>query len=99
MKAYSTQAGRTYDSWEDLVAEEATGYGVVVMMQAESLKSGKTQTYSRLIGPFADQKKARNKAAAVRRAWKHTKDRDPRIQLLSVAVEPIWPDLRFGTRD
>lgn len=99
MKAYSTQTERTYDSWEDLVAEEANGYGVVVMMQAESLKSGRPQTYSRLIGPFTDQKKARNKAAAVRRAWKRAKDRDPRIQLLGVSVEPIWPDLRFGTRD
>ncbi|UKA48176.1 hypothetical protein LFT48_11910 [Arthrobacter sp. FW305-123] len=39
MKAYSTQTERTYDSWEDLVVEEANGYGVVVMMQAESLKS------------------------------------------------------------
>ncbi|WOC59117.1 hypothetical protein RI444_11190 [Paenarthrobacter sp. AT5] len=99
MKAYSTQTERTHDSWEDLVAEEANGYGVVVMMQAESLKSASPQTYSRLIGPFDDQKKARNKAAAVRRAWKRAKDRDPRIQLLGVSVEPIWPDLRFGTRN
>lgn len=99
MKAYSTQTERTYDSWEDLVSEEANGYGVVVMMQAESLKSGRTQAYSRLIGPFDDQKTARNKAAAVRRAWKLNKNHNPRIQLLGVSVEPIWPDLRFSTRD
>lgn len=99
MKAYNTQTERTYDSWENLVAEEANGYSVVIMMQNTSAKSGRTQRYSRVTGPFADKQKARNKAAAARRAWKRISSRYPRIELLGVAVEPIWPDLRFDIED
>ncbi|MDO4254360.1 MAG: hypothetical protein Q4C81_04320 [Kocuria sp.] len=96
MKAHSTQTDRTYDSWDDLVSEEANGYSVVVMMQSTSAKSGRTQSYARVIGPFADKQKARSKAAAARRAWKRKRDRYPSsVQLLSVSVEPIWDDLRF----
>lgn len=46
-----------------------------------------------------DKQKARNKAAAARRAWKRVSSRYPRIELLGVAVEPIWPDLRFDIED
>lgn len=99
MKAHSTQTKRTYDSWDDLIAEEANWFAVVIMMQSTSTKSGKTQNYSRVIGPFPDKQKARNKAAAVRRAWKRSPDHYQRPELLGVSIEPIWSDLDFGVED
>lgn len=97
MKAHSTN--RTYESWDDLVTAEANGYSVVVMMQRTSAKSGRTQHYSRVFGPFPDRKAARNRAAAARRRWKHAQDRYPDAQLLGVSVECIWADLRFDAGD
>lgn len=99
MKATSTRTRRTYDSWEDLVAAEAAGYSVVVMMQSSSARSGRTQSYARVIGPFPDKRRARNRTAAVRRSFRRDADRRPRVRLLGVSVEPIWTDLRFDADD
>lgn len=95
MKAISTQTGRTYDTWDDLVAAEAAGYAVVVMMQRPSQRSGRTQSYSRVTGPFPDKRKAMNKAVAVRKEFKRWVHRDPQVRLLGVSVQPIWTDLSF----
>jgi hypothetical protein len=99
MKANSTQTDITYDSWDDLVAAEANGYSVLVMMQRTSATSSRTQSYARVIGPFSDKQKARIRAAAVRRAWRRSSSDNPEVVLLGVSVEPIWSDVRFDDLD
>lgn len=90
--AHSNRADTTYPSWEDLLAAEANGFAVVSILETTSQK-GRTRTFVRTVGPFADRKKAQNKAAALRRRWKKLlADRQDPV-LLRVVVEPLWDEL------
>lgn len=64
MKAYSTQTERTYDSWEDLVAEEANGYGVVVLGRSTTKRRPGTRPR-----PFAAPGNAPRTATPVSSCW------------------------------
>ncbi|MGW0881333.1 hypothetical protein [Streptomyces sp. NPDC002671] len=95
MQAYSNTTRQTYPSWEKLLAAEASGFAVVILMRQSKPKTGKTRTFTRTVGPFADQKKARSKAAALRRRFARAIEESPGtdIELISVRVEPLWNDL------
>ncbi|MGE5612716.1 MAG: hypothetical protein ACM3UO_00375 [Bacillota bacterium] len=82
-----------YDNWDELVAAEANGWCVVVMMSRRAKKSGREQFFARVIGPFDTKREAHNQAQAVRREWRKASARheiEPGTHLLSVGVEPAW---------
>jgi hypothetical protein len=94
--AYSPDTGTRYDSWDDLVAAEANGWAVVIMMRETSLKSGRARYYSRAVGPFAVKRLAQNKASSLRARWRReTRERllPSNRELLSVNVEPLWNEI------
>lgn len=95
MKAVSTMTGQEYDSWSELVQAETNGHCIVVMMQRTSQRSGRAQSFARVIGPFPEKKQAMNKAASVRRTFKKRRDQHPGLTLLGVSVEAAWPDIDF----
>ncbi len=94
MQTHSTTTGRMYDSWEELVADEANGFAVVSILQRVSAK-GKTQTFARTTGPFRTQEQAKREAAKLRRQWKKLIEAvsPATTELLAVTVEPLWSKL------
>lgn len=89
MKAHSSTTDRTYDSWDDLVAAEANGYVVVVLLRESHTQL--KRIYARVVGPYTDQKRARNKASTLRKKYRrHAKVETHLPELLGVYVEPAW---------
>lgn len=67
-KAYSTRTGKTYETWDELIAAEAEGHVVVAI-----ITSGKKQ-WPAVFGVFKDRRDAVNKRARLRREWKQNGD-------------------------
>lgn len=93
MKAYSPTTGTTYDSCEELLAEEANGYSVVSILSRTATGSRKIQTYARVLGPFDTKLAAQKDAARLRRRWKLALVDHPYITLVSISIEPIYKEL------
>ena len=93
MEVYSERTGKTYASWDDLVASEASGYVVVGVLAKTGKKSGKLNVYPRVTGPYETRKKALSAAAYRRRCWKKRLAGNPEVSLLGVHVEPVWERL------
>lgn len=93
METYSERTGKTYASWGDLIASEATGYVVVSVLAKVGKKSDKLNVYPRVTGPYETRKKALSAAAYRRRCWKTRLAGNPEVTLLGVHVEPVWEHL------
>lgn len=93
MQAYSSTTDQTYPSWDDLLAVEANGFAVVVIMRTSTLKTGKSRTFARVTGPFADRPAARTEAARKRRKFARVREDYPGTELVAVCVEPLWKSL------
>lgn len=82
----------TYDTYEDMIAEKASGFVVVSVIQKTS-KKGRVNTYTRVQGVYPDREKARSAAQYRRKWWKEQLKWHSDIALLGVHIEPIWKKL------
>ena len=93
--AYSYETRKSYNSWDDLVKAEASGYTVVSILR--ELKSQKP--FARVMGIYGTQKEAKKEANLLRRRWNHIIAKQSSTELLRVTVEPIWHNIRPSKRD
>lgn len=83
MEAYSTETGITYDSWDDLLAAETSGYVVVLV-------SERPKTAPMVVGPFSTQVDARRAQIRLQRRGK----REEAPYNVRTHVRPLWRDDR-----
>ncbi|QWF85709.1 hypothetical protein [Amycolatopsis sp. CA-230715] len=98
MDVYSPDTDTTYPSWDALYEAETNGFVVVCVLQHAHRKSGRTTTFARTSGPFAQRNTAKNEAARLRRRWKQRAPQPDEPTLLVVTIEPLWPQLFRNTR-
>lgn len=93
MQAYSSTTDQSYPSWDDLLAVEANGFAVVVIMRTSNHRKGKPRIFTRATGPFADRQTARTEAARKRRQFARVREDYPGTELVTISVEPLWKQL------
>ncbi len=90
LEAYSVTTGKTYPSFEDLVAAEGNGWVVVAMLR----KSSNGISWPWVCGPYPTKRKGQTAQARLRRHLKRElRDRDD-IQLDGVWLRPAWKDTK-----
>lgn len=77
-----------YTTYEDLVANEANGWVIGVVLCTFATGEINVNTF----GPFATKREATNAAARVRRQWKNQRDNYHGTNLVKVQVRPLWKD-------
>ena len=86
MKAHSNESGRTYDSWEDLIAAEANGYVVVGINNAGHKRGPVPVVY----GPYPTKAEADRARIRLRRQLQQDESVNPNN--LSTWVRPLWKE-------
>lgn len=89
MRAYSSNTGVSYDSWDDLVAAEANGYLVIaVITQQKPGKKAKSWPY--VVGPFATKAEAERVRTNTRNRWRREREWRYQHQTYRFYVRPAW---------
>lgn len=83
MKAFSPETGKSYASFDELVAAEANGYVVVIT-------SDRPNTGALVVGPFADKAEANTKRARI--VYRARRDEAPHKVHSSVRI--LWKEKR-----
>lgn len=86
VEAYSVQTGKTYPSWDDLVASEANGFVVTAIVS-----DGK-RTWPWTTGPFKDKSDANRARARLRTRLKREVAQGTN-RTFQLFVRPAWKDL------
>lgn len=92
------EKSRSYDSYTDLVAAEANGFAVAVMLSRYNPTNGRRTYFVRTGGPYADKVEAGNAARRIRGQVKTAIRNDPHLRLHGIHVEPLWKDLNFKVK-
>ena len=87
MEAYSQDSGKTYPSWDDLVAAESNGWVVVAII------SNRKTTWPWVSGPYQTKREAYNACARLRTRMKK-EEADYPDHTYSLSVRPAWKDQR-----
>lgn len=87
MQAYSSETGKHYDSWDELVAAESNGWLTIALI------SSPKETWPYVTGPYDTKEQARNAQSRIRNKIKK-EQRDHPDYGFSVYVRPAWKDPR-----
>lgn len=87
MQAFSETTGRTYSSWDDLVAAEANGYVAVAILTRGA------STWPWVLGPFPTKVEANRARARLRTRIRREAEYRPTASY-SLFVRPAWKDDR-----
>jgi hypothetical protein len=90
MEAYSELTETRYDSFDDLLAAEAAGWTVVVVIKATSAK-GNERVWPYVMGPFDTKDEARKARTRLKYRYKKEEWKHPR-QKAFFFLEPVWKD-------
>jgi hypothetical protein len=85
-EAYSVSTGKTYPSWDDLVAAEANGFVVTAVI------SDGSRTWTWTVGPFKDKSDANRARARLRTRLKREVAQGTN-RTFQLFVRPAWKDL------